>query len=102
MLIFLTTLLGTLSSVFRSQAVLALEKLSLRHQIGVLQRSARKRCHLTPADRMLWVWLSRLWGDVSRYRTGVDVPYPEGCRNAATGRLHAVGRDRFWRTRSPL
>jgi len=43
MLIFLTTLLGTLSSMFRSRAVLELENLALRHQIGVLQRSARKR-----------------------------------------------------------
>ena len=34
MLIVLTTLLGTLSSLFRSRAVLALENLALRHQIG--------------------------------------------------------------------
>ena len=38
----LTTLLATLSSIFRSRAALALENLALRHQIGVLQRSARK------------------------------------------------------------
>jgi hypothetical protein len=60
MLIVLTTLLGTLSSMFRSRAVLALENLALRHQIGVLQRPARKRPRLTPADRWVWVWLSRL------------------------------------------
>jgi hypothetical protein len=47
------TLLGTMSSIFCSHAVLALEKLTLRHQIGVLQRSARKRPKLTPADRLL-------------------------------------------------
>jgi len=47
MLILLTTLLGTLSSMFRSRAMLELENLALRHQAGVLQRSARKRPRLT-------------------------------------------------------
>ena len=50
MLIVLTTLLGTLSSMFSSRAVLELENLALRQQIGVLQRSARKRFKLNPAD----------------------------------------------------
>jgi hypothetical protein len=36
MLILLTTLLGTLSSMFRSRAMLELENLALRHQVGVL------------------------------------------------------------------
>jgi putative transposase len=63
MLISLTTLLVTLSSIFRSRAALELENLALRHQIGVLQRSARKRPRLTPADRLLWVCLSRIWND---------------------------------------
>jgi len=45
--ISLTTLLATLSSIFRSRAALGLENLALRHQIGVLQRSARKRPKLT-------------------------------------------------------
>ena len=42
MLIVLTTLLGTLSSMFRSRAALELENLALRHQVGVLQRSAAR------------------------------------------------------------
>ena len=32
-----------LASIFRSRAALQLENLALRHQIGVLQRSAAKR-----------------------------------------------------------
>jgi hypothetical protein len=44
---FLATLLATLSSIFRSRAALELENLALRHQIGVLRRSARKRPKLT-------------------------------------------------------
>src|ERR1700747_426299 len=63
MLILLTTLLGTLSSMFRSRAMLELESLALRHQVGVLQRSARKRPRWTPVDRLLLVGLSRLWRD---------------------------------------
>jgi len=61
--ISLTTLLVTLSSVFHSRAALQLENLALRHQIGVLQRSAKKRPILTPLDRLFWVWLSRSWND---------------------------------------
>jgi len=77
MLIVLTTLLGTLSSMFRSRAVLELENLALRHQIDVLQRSARKRCKLTPADRLLWVWLSRLWRD---WRSALAIDDPLAVR----------------------
>ena len=63
MLISLATLLATLSSICRSRAALGLENLALRHQIGVLQRSARKRPKLTSGDRLLWIFLSRLWRD---------------------------------------
>ena len=63
MLIFLATLLATLSSILRSRAALELENLALRHQIGVLQRSARKRPKLILLDRLLWAWLSRVWSD---------------------------------------
>src|ERR1700682_6749275 len=63
MLISLTTFLATLSLIFRSRAAVELENLALRHQIGVLQRSARKRPKLTSGDRLLWICLSRLWRD---------------------------------------
>jgi hypothetical protein len=60
--------------MFRSRAVLELENLALRHQIGVLQRSARKRPKLTPVDRLLWVWLSRIW---SGWRWALAIVKPE-------------------------
>lgn len=63
MLISLTTLLVALSSIFRARAALELENLALRHQIGVLQRSSKKRPKLTAVDRLLWVLLSRIWSD---------------------------------------
>src|ERR1700758_5074505 len=65
MLISFATRFATLSSIFRSRAALELENLALRHQIGVLQRSARKRPRLTPVDRLLWVWLSRVWSGLA-------------------------------------
>src|SRR5207247_2577480 len=63
MLIFLTTLVAILSSILRSRAVIELENLALRHQIGVLQRAAATRPKLTSADLLLWICLSRLWRD---------------------------------------
>ena len=42
MLIFLTTLLAALRAILRSRGALELENLALRHQIGVLHRSATK------------------------------------------------------------
>jgi len=74
MLIFLTTLLASLWSIFRSRASLGLENLALRHQIGVLHRSAGKRPKLTLSDRLLWIYLSRLWRD---WRSALAIVKPE-------------------------
>jgi hypothetical protein len=74
MLNFLTTLLSTLWWIFRSRASLRLENLALRHQIGVLQRSAGKRPKLTSGDRLLWICLSRLWRD---WRSALAMVKPE-------------------------
>jgi hypothetical protein len=50
MLLLLSAVFSTLCSTFRSLAALELEHIALRHQIGVLKRSARKRPKLTAAD----------------------------------------------------
>src|SRR5437016_14419823 len=88
MLISLTTLLATLSSLFRARAALQLENLALRHQIGVLQRSARKRPKLTCRDRLLWVCLSRLWSD---WRSALAIVRPE-----TVLAWHRAGFRLFW------
>jgi transposase InsO family protein len=72
--ISLTSHFATLSSIFHSRAALQLENLALRHQIGVLQRSARNRPKLTPVDRLLWVWLSRICSD---WRSALAIVEPE-------------------------
>jgi transposase InsO family protein len=58
----------------RSRAALQLEILALRHQLQVLQRSRPRRRCLTQADRLLWVWLSRVW---SQWRSAVVIVQPE-------------------------
>jgi putative transposase len=88
MLISVTTLLATLSSIFRSRAGLGLENLALRHQIGVLQRSARKRPKLTSGDRLLWICLSRLWCD---WRSALAIVNPE-----TVVAWHRAGFRLFW------
>jgi putative transposase len=74
MLIFLASLLATLPSILRSRAALEQENLALRHQIGVLQRSARKRPKLILLDRLLWAALSRVW---SEWRSALAIVQPE-------------------------
>src|ERR1700682_2346636 len=74
MLISLTTLLANLSSILHSRAALQLENLALRHQIGVFLRSSRKRSKLTLVDRLIWVWLSRIWSD---WRSALAIVEPE-------------------------
>src|SRR5437660_12802146 len=88
MLIFVAAFLPTVFSIFRSRAALELENLALRHQIGVLQRSARKRPRLTSVDRLLWVWLSRVW---SGWRSALAIGQPESVLA-----WHRAGFRLFW------
>jgi hypothetical protein len=46
---------------FRSRAVLELENLALRPQLHILRRQRPGRARLFTIDRLLWVWLYRLW-----------------------------------------
>ncbi len=48
--------------------------MALRHQIGVLRRSAKKRLKLTMADRVFWAWLSGAWAD---WRSALVIVKPE-------------------------
>ncbi|HMD15713.1 MAG TPA: hypothetical protein VKH18_03525, partial [Terriglobales bacterium] len=88
MLIFLTTLLAAVRAIFRSRAALKLENLALRHQIGVLQRSATKRPKLTAEDRVLWVVLSRVWRG---WRSALAIVKPD-----TVVAWHRAGFRLFW------
>jgi len=70
----LLLLAAALSSRLKSRAALQPENPDLRHQIGVLQRSAKKRPELTAADRFLWARLSGVRAD---WRSALLIVKPE-------------------------
>jgi putative transposase len=57
----LLAFLSALRACVRSRVELQLELLALRQQVHILERSRRTRLRLSPADRVFWVWLSRVW-----------------------------------------
>src|SRR4029434_2225626 len=59
----LFSLLAGLASSLRTRASLQFEILALRHQLGVLQRTERRRLRLVTSDRFLWVVLFRFWSN---------------------------------------
>src|ERR1700752_17591 len=67
-------MLGVASSLVKSRAALQLENVALRHQIGVLQCSAKKRLALNNADRLLWIGLSRMWAE---WRSALKIVKPD-------------------------
>lgn len=69
----LTALGAAAAAAFKSRATLHLENLALRHQLCVLRRSV-KRPKLSPADRLLWAWLSEVWND---WRSSLVMVKPE-------------------------
>ena len=59
----------------QTQAAMKAEIIALRHQVLVLQRTQKtKRPVLSPADRWLWVCLSRIW---SGWRSALIIVKPE-------------------------
>ena len=67
-------MLVVVSSLVKSRAALQLENIALRHQIGVLQRSAKKRLSLSHADRLFWIGLSRVWAE---WRSALKIVKPD-------------------------
>ena len=67
-------MLAVVSSAMKSRAALQVENIALRHQIGVLQRSAKKRLPLNNADRPLWIGLSRAW---TEWRSALKILKPD-------------------------
>ncbi len=90
------TLLRFICSVvvrrFRSRAVLELENLAQRHQLHVLRRQRPGRPRLFVIDRLLWVWLYRLWPCCLEVMVLV--------KPATVIQWHRQGFRRYWRWRS--
>jgi branched-chain amino acid transport system substrate-binding protein len=64
MIAFLILFLHVLVSPFRTRARLEAEIVMLRHQLNVLRRRVPSKPKLTVADRLLFVWLYRLFPPV--------------------------------------
>ena len=85
-------LLGTLLALLKSRARLSVENLALRHQLNILRRTVPKRLHFCSTDRLLLVWVSRLWPGVLGAMAVVR-PETVVC-------WHRDGFRAFWRWRS--
>src|ERR1700730_2588670 len=75
MFTLLASLLLSLRGCLQTRATLQAENLALRHQLLLLQRlSQDRRLRLRSCDRLLWVWLSRVW---SNWRSALRIVKPE-------------------------
>src|SRR5215831_1612872 len=73
MFAIILSLLCSIRQGFRTRAAIQTEIVALRHQLLVLQRSARShKVRLTASDRFLW--LSRLWRE---WRSALVIVKPE-------------------------
>lgn len=88
----LKLLLDILVSPFKSRARLEAEIVVLRHQLNVLRRRSPSRPRLTSVDRLIFVWLSRLFPSL---RDAITIVQPE-----TVVRWHRLGFRLYWRWKS--
>src|SRR5271168_3143983 len=87
------SLFSSIRQAFRARVALQTEILALRHQLLVLQRSHRGRhLRLRVVDRLLWVWLSRLWNG---WQSALLIVKPE-----TVIAWHRMGFRLYWRWKS--
>src|SRR5262249_25804919 len=92
MLDFLRLFVHVLAAPFRTQAQLEAEITMLRHQLSVLRRQTSTRPRLTAADRLLFVWLCRLFPSL---RSAMTIVQPD-----TVLRWHRSGFRLYWRWKS--
>ena len=105
MIAFLHLLLHIMVSPFKTRARLEAEIILLRHQVNVLRRRLAPKPKLTVADRLLFVWLYRLFPSVlaaitlsSQRRSSGGTGPASDCTGAGSRALGAVGRGFRWRS----
>jgi transposase InsO family protein len=91
MLDFLRLLIHALAAPLRTQAQLEAEIAMLRHQLNVLRRQT-PRPRLTAVDRLLFVWLCRLFPSL---RSAITIVQPD-----TVLRWHRMGFRLYWRWKS--
>lgn len=87
-MIYLHLLLIFLRTCLLPRSEILFENIALRHQLGVLARQ-NKRPRIGRFDRILWVWLSRIWGN---WRRALVIVKPE----TVIG-WHRQGWKLYWR-----
>jgi hypothetical protein len=80
---FLIKLLLVARSRLKSRARLEAENIVLRHQVIILSRKARSRVRLRNIDRLIFVWLSRLFPSILNAITVVKPETVIRCTGAA-------------------
>jgi len=92
MITILSALVSLLSFRVRSRASLELELVALRHQMTVLRRQRPGQLRLFSTDRLLWMWLYRVWPQVLNAMVLV--------KPATVVQWHRKGFRLYWRWRS--
>src|SRR3979411_422285 len=92
MIAFLSLLFHVVVSPFKTKARLEAEIIMLRHQLNVLRQRVPSKPKLTVADRLLFVWLYRLFPSVLN---AVPIIHPATIR-----RWHGTGFRLYWRWKS--
>jgi hypothetical protein len=92
MITLLSAVGSLLSFRVRSRASLEFELVALRHQLTVLRRQHPDRPRLFSTDRLLWVWLYRIWPQVLNSMVLV--------KPATVVQWHRKGFRLYWRRRS--
>ena len=92
MITMISAFVSLLSFRFRSRAGLELELVAIRHQVAVLRRQRKGRIQLFSTDRLLWVWLYRIWPQALDAMVLV--------KPATVVQWHRKGFRLYWRWRS--
>ena len=92
MIAFLSLVFHVVVSPFKTRARLEAEIVMLRHQLNVLRRRVPSKPKLTVADRLLFVWLHRLFPSVLN---AITIVQP-----ATIIRWHRTGFRLYWRWKS--
>ena len=92
MIAILSTVISILAFRFRRRASLELELIGLGHQVSILRRQHPGRIRLFSTDRLLWLWLFRVWPQVLNAMVLV--------KPATVVQWHRKGFRIYWRWRS--
>jgi len=87
--VLLNLLLYAIVARFRSRAALEAELLAVRHQLLVVHRRRQFRPRLTLVDRLIWIFLYRIW---PRSLDAMVIVKPD-----TVVRWHRIGFRAYWR-----